>query len=645
MSDPLLPTIHSPADLKKLPLASLKALAQEVRQEIIQTVSQTGGHLASSLGAVELTLALHRAYNTPEDLIVWDVGHQTYAHKLLTGRRERFATLRQEGGISGFPKREESPYDAFNTGHSSTSISAALGMARARDLAEKKHKVVAVIGDGSISNGLAFEALNDAGHQKTDLLVILNDNRMSISSPVGGLSNYLNQILTGRMYNRLKGQVEGLVAAIPAVGKSALKLTYYLEEIAKGLLVPGVLFEELGFRYFGPVDGHDLETLLATLERVRSLSGPIFLHVQTQKGKGFEFAEQDPVAFHGTPQFDAGTGKSKVCSVPTYSQAFSQTLLHLARQHPSLVAIVAAMTSGTALEEFAQTFPKRFFDVGIAEGHAVTLAAGLAAAGFRPVVAIYSTFLQRAYDQVLHDVCLQNLPVIFALDRAGVVGEDGPTHHGLYDLAYLRHLPNLAVFAPADEKDLVAMLKAAVMHPGPVAIRYPRGSVASGCIDLDEPQAKIGQARVVRTGTDVALLGLGNMLAPALAAAEKLARRGVQALVMNPGSVKPLDSAALRRVAGSVRALVTIEDHVVCGGFGSAVLEWLQAEGMARLPVRCLGFPDEIIGQATRDQLFSRYGLTADHIADAAWRLLQPAAKARRAKKSAASGGRRGKRS
>lgn len=630
MSDPLLPKIQSPADLKKLPLSDLKTLAQELRQQIVQTVSQTGGHLASSLGAVELTLALHRVFNTPEDVIVWDVGHQTYAHKLLTGRQARFPTLRQYQGLSGFPKREESPYDAFNTGHSSTSISAALGLARARDLAGKKHKVMAVIGDGSISNGLALEALNDAGQQKTDLLVILNDNRMSINNPVGGLSNYLNQILTGRMYNRLKGQVEGLVAAIPSVGKSALKLTYYLEEIAKGLFVPGVLFEELGFRYFGPGDGHDLDSLLTTLERIRLLPGPILLHLHTRKGKGFEFAEQDPVTFHGTPQFDTCTGKSKSRPALTYSQAFSQTLLHLAHQDPKLVAIVAAMTSGTALDEFAREFPGRFFDVGIAESHAVTLAAGLAAGGFRPVVAIYSTFLQRAYDQILHDVCLQNLPVIFAVDRAGAVGEDGPTHHGLYDLAFLRHLPNMAVFAPADEKDLVGMLKAAAAHRGPVAIRYPRGTVAGGCIDLDEPAVPLGKARLLRPGSDVALLGLGNMVAPALAAAERLARRRVRALVLNPRSVKPLDGAALRRAARRVRALVTVEDHVTCGGFGGAVLEWLQAEGFSRLPVRCLGFPDQIIGQGARDQLFAAHGLTAAGIADAALALLKTSPRRRR---------------
>lgn len=630
MSDPLLPKIQSPADLKKLSLADLKTLAQELRQQIIHTVSQTGGHLASSLGAVELTLALHRVFDTPEDAVVWDVGHQTYAHKLLTGRQARFSTLRQYGGISGFPKREESPYDAFNTGHSSTSISAALGLARARDLAGKKQKVIAVIGDGSISNGLALEALNDAGHLKTDLLVILNDNRMSINGPVGGLSNYLNQILTGRMYNQLKGKIEGLVASIPSVGKSALKLTYYLEEIAKGLFVPGVLFEELGFRYFGPCDGHDLESLLATLERVKSLPGPIFLHVHTRKGKGFEFAEQDPVAFHGTPQFDACTGKSKSRPALTYSQAFAQTLLHLAEKNPKVVAIVAAMTSGTALDAFAREMPQRFIDVGIAEGHAVTLAAGLAAGGFRPVVAIYSTFLQRAYDQILHDVCLQNLPVIFAVDRAGVVGEDGPTHHGLYDLAFLRHLPNMSVFAPADEKDLVGMLKTAVAHRGPVAIRYPRGSVAGGCVDLKEPAIPLGKARVLRPGTDVAILALGNLGAPALAAAEQLARRRVQALVLNPRSVKPLDAEALRRAARRVRAILTVEDHVVCGGFGGAVLEWLHAEGLSRLPVRCLGFPDRVIGQGTREQLFAAHGLTPAGIAEAALQLLASVRKRRR---------------
>ncbi|MBN1594716.1 1-deoxy-D-xylulose-5-phosphate synthase, partial [candidate division FCPU426 bacterium] len=419
----LLQSIHSPADVKKISFAQLEQLAVEIRNFMVTAVAATGGHLASSLGAVELTLALHRVLDLPRDQVVWDVGHQTYAHKILTGRRGRFSTLRQLNGLSGFPKREESPYDAFNTGHSSTSISAALGMARARDLAEGKNKIVAVIGDGSLSNGLAMEALNDAGHIKTDLLVILNDNRMSISTPVGGISNYLNQIITGRVYNRLKEQIEGLLGSIPAVGKSALGLTHYLEEIAKGLIVPGVLFEELGFRYIGPIDGHDVEQVVTTLERVLAFSGPVLLHVLTRKGKGFEYAERDPVSFHGTPKFNADTGERQSCAGVSFSQVFARQLLQLAHKDHKIVAVVAAMTAGTALEEFAEKLPERFFDVGIAESHAVTLAAGMAAGGLKPVVAIYSTFLQRAYDQILHDVCLQNLPVVFALDRAGLVGE------------------------------------------------------------------------------------------------------------------------------------------------------------------------------------------------------------------------------
>jgi 1-deoxy-D-xylulose-5-phosphate synthase len=538
----LLETIQSPADLKALPLEQLGVLAAELRDFMISSVAETGGHLASSLGAVELTLALHCVMNLPHDKLVWDVGHQTYTHKILTGRRNRFHTLRQYEGISGFPKREESPYDAFNTGHSSTSISAALGMARARDLSQKPHRVVAVIGDGSLSNGLALEALNDAGHKKTDLLVVLNDNRMSISKPVGGLSNYLNQIITGQTYNRLKQRAEGLLGALPAVGRSALKITNYLEEIAKGLLVPGVLFEELGFRYLGPVDGHDLALLIPTLERVRMLSGPILLHVLTTKGKGFEYAEKNPETFHGIPEFDTRTGKAKhVTSCISYSKAFSKSLLALARQDPKVVAIVAAMTSGTALDDFAAELPERFFDVGIAEGHAVTLAAGLAAEGFHPAVVIYSTFLQRAYDNILHDVCLQNLPVIFALDRAGLVGEDGPTHHGVFDLAYLRHIPNLTILAPSDENELVRLLKAAMAWKGPVAIRYPRGHAQTRDVNLDLAPAAWGQARTVRRGKDVVILALGNMLAPALKAAEALSAKGVEATVVDPRFVKPLD--------------------------------------------------------------------------------------------------------
>ncbi len=619
----LLETIQSPADLKKMSVEQLRDLAREIRDFMVAKVSETGGHLASSLGAVELTLALYRIFDCPADQIVWDVGHQTYAQKILTGRRDSFGTLRQFGGISGFPKREESEYDAFNTGHSSTSISAALGIARARDLLHAQHKVVAVIGDGSLSNGLALEGLNDAGNKKTDLLVILNDNRMSISPPVGGLSNYLNRIITGNFYNRLKQQMDHMLAAIPRVGQSALKLANYLEESLKGLIVPGVLFEELGFRYFGPVNGHDLDQLLPTLERVRVLSGPIILHVLTVKGKGFEHAEKNPVAFHGTPKFDAATGQRSECPDVTFSQAFARALLHLAEHNPRVVAIVAAMTSGTALDEFAAALPERFFDVGIAEGHAVTLAAGLATGGFKPVVAVYSTFLQRAYDQILHDVCLQNLPVVFALDRAGLVGEDGPTHHGVFDIAYLRHLPNLAIFAPGDAQELVGMLKTALTHPGPVAIRYPRGTGACLELDFSRPAIPLGKARLLRRGKDIAIFAAGHMVPLAVQAAELLAREGIAASVLDPRSLKPLDAEMLSRVARETGAVLTVEDHVLAGGFGSAVLELFQELGLTGLPLARLGLPDRFVEHGSVSQLFEKYHLTAAGIAERGRRLFR----------------------
>ena len=610
----LLNRIQTPKDIKSLSQEQLKQLAAEIRTFMINAVSQTGGHLASSLGAVELTIALHRVLNLPADAIVWDVGHQTYTHKILTGRRDRFHTLRQMRGISGFPKREESVFDIFNTGHSSTSISAALGLARARDLAGKKNKIVAVIGDGSLSNGLAMEALNDAGHKKTDLLVILNDNRMSISPPVGGLSNYLNQIITGRMYNRLKEKAEGLLAAIPAVGKSALGLTHYLEEIAKGLIVPGVLFEELGFRYLGPVDGHDLEQLPATLERIQALSGPLLLHVITPKGKGFEHAEKDPETFHGAPKFDVDTGECLENSVLTFSQAFSRNLLHMAKRDKKIVTIVAAMTSGTAMDEFAYAYPERFFDVGIAEAHAVTMAAGLAIGGFKPVVAIYSTFLQRAYDQIMHDVCLQNLPVIFALDRAGLVGEDGPTHHGVFDIAYLRHLPNMTIVAPSNEAELAGLLKTALQHKGPVAIRYPRGAAKNGSSSAATVAIPLGKARTLRRGSDVALIALGNMLWPALQAAELLHRQGIQATVIDPRSVKPLDEKTILRAVKECSCVITIEDHVLAGGFGSAVLELVRSNKMNSAHVQAMGLPDVFVEHGTREELFAKYHLDAEGI-------------------------------
>lgn len=620
----LLANIQSPAEVKLLSPEELKQLASELRAFLVSSVAETGGHLASSLGAVELALALCRVFQPPQDAIVWDVGHQAYAYKILTGRRDRFRTLRRFGGLCGFPRREENPCDAFNTGHSSTSISAALGLARARDLAGGLNRVVAVIGDGSISNGLAWEGLNDAGHRKTDLLVILNDNRMSISKPVGGLSNYLNRIITGSSYNRLKQKVENLVASIPKVGQTALRMTNTLEELVKGLLVPGVLFEELGFRYLGPIDGHDLDQLLPTLERVRNLTGPILLHVITRKGKGFEHAERNPEVFHGTPPFDVATGRREMSAGMSYSKAFSDALLRRAREDRRIVAITAAMTSGTVLDEFAEQLPERFFDVGIAEGHAVTMAAGLAAGGYRPVVAVYSTFMQRAYDNLVHDVCLQNLPVILALDRAGLVGEDGPTHHGVFDIAYLRHMPNMAVFAPSSAQELAGMLRTALKREGPTAIRYPRGAAFCESPGTGELEVPLGRARVVREGGDVAIFGLGNMLQPALAAAAALERKGVRAAVIDPRSVKPLDAEILTRAALETGAVLTVEDHALAGGFGSAVLELFRQQGvLARMAMDAIGLPDVFIEHGSVPELFRKYGLTAEAIEARCLRLLE----------------------
>ncbi len=609
----LLESIQSPDQLKSLSIEQLETLAGELRARIIETVSGTGGHLASSLGAVELTLALYRVYDPPRDRVLWDVGHQAYAHKLLTGRQKAFATLRQFAGLSGFPKREESPYDIMTCGHSSTSISAGLGLARARDLTRSKHHVISVIGDGSISNGLALEGLNDAGRSAANFLVILNDNGMSISAPVGGLSNYLNRILTGTLYNRWKERVETLIQKIPVFGQTAIKLTYFFEEIAKGLLTPGMLFEELGFRYFGPVDGHDLNELIPMLERIKQLHGPILLHINTRKGKGFVPAEENPVAFHGTPKFDVRTGVRQGSAGLTFSQAFAKTLSSMAQRNPKVVGIVAAMTSGTSLDEFAQAHPKQFFDVGIAEGHAVTMAAGMAASGMRPVVAVYSTFLQRAYDQIFHDVCLQNLPVVFALDRAGLVGEDGPTHHGVFDLAYLRHLPNLSVLAPSSAADLSAMLRGTLRAKSPVAIRYPRGITPDAVWRNSTSVILPGKARLVVSGKDAVILAVGPLLAEALVAADLLKKKHrLSVAVIDVRSVKPLDEELLLKWSKATGAVVTVEDHVLAGGFGSAFLELLQRHGVRDLCVECVGLPDRFIEQGSIAQLRAKYGLTSE---------------------------------
>ena len=512
----LLKQIHSLRDIRSMSLASLGELAREIRHELIKTVANNGGHLAPNLGVVELTLALHRVFNSPVDKIIWDVGHQCYVHKLLTGRKDEFGTLRQFGGICGFPRPSESIHDAFGTGHSSTSISAALGMAIARDLKGENHSVVAVIGDGAMTGGMAFEALNHAGHLKKNLIVVLNDNEMSIAQNVGAMSGYLTRLRTDPMYSRGKEEIEQLLRRIP-IGSTLLKFGERLKDSLKHLVVPGMLFEELGFTYLGPVDGHDLKAVTTILNQARNQKGPVLVHVLTKKGKGYRPAEENPDRFHGVGPFNPATGEViKNSSAPSYSEVFGRTLTRLAQQDQSILAITAAMTSGTGLNSFARLFPGRFFDVGIAEQHAVTLAAGLAKEGYHPVVTIYSTFLQRAYDQILHDVCLQNLPVTFAIDRAGLVGEDGATHHGLFDYAYLRHIPNMVIMAPRDENELQHMLATAVQHPGPAAVRYPRGT-ATGCkMDEELKTLPVGQALVLRKGRDLTLLAVGCMVCMAV---------------------------------------------------------------------------------------------------------------------------------
>lgn len=610
----LLDRVKSPADLKGLNIEELNELAADIREDIIAVVSANGGHLASSLGVVELTIALHHVYETPRDRLVWDVGHQAYAHKILTGRRDRFPTLRQQDGLSGFPKRSESEYDTFDVGHSSTSISAAVGMAVARDVAGENYRVVAVIGDGSMTAGLAFEGLNQAGHLDRDLVVILNDNEMSISENVGALSGYLSRIITGSKAEKFKRDTENLLKRIPRFGERALKVASKAEESIKGLFAPGMLFEEMGFNYVGPVDGHDMEMLVATLRDVRGRKGPVLVHVLTKKGMGYEPAETDPTAFHGTPPFDVVSGKTAKSSGVTYTGVFGDALVDIARDDKSVVAISAAMPEGTGLAKFAKEIPGRFFDVGIAEQHGVTFAAGLAASGLKPVTAIYSTFLQRSYDQVVHDVCMQKLPVIFAMDRAGIVGEDGETHQGLFDVSYLRHVPNLVFMAPKDENELRHMLYTGLSLGSPVAIRYPRGKGEGVALDSEYRQMPVGKAEVILDGSDLAIIALGNTVTPSLAAAESLNAKGYSVGVVNARFVKPLDRELILGLASNVKRIMTVEENVLAGGFGSAVLEVLDDAGMRHVPVRRLGVPDIYVLQGTQAQIRRRLGLDAEGI-------------------------------
>ena len=600
----LLASIDQPSDLRSLSRAQLPGLAAELRQFLLESVARTGGHLSSNLGTVELTVALHYVFNTPHDRIVWDVGHQTYPHKILTGRRDRMHSLRQFGGISGFPKREESEYDTFGTAHSSTSISAALGMAvAARQKGEHRH-AIAVIGDGAMTAGMAFEALNNAGvHDDLPLLVVLNDNDMSISPPVGALNRYLAQLMSGQFYSAAKNVGKQVLRNAPPL----FELAKRLEEHAKGMVVPATLFEKFGFNYVGPIDGHDLNSLIPTLENLRHLKGPQFLHVVTKKGNGYKQAEADPVAYHGPGKFDPAVGlvKSTVPSAPTFTQVFGQWLCDMAAQDVRLVGITPAMREGSGMVEFERRFPDRYHDVGIAEQHAVTFAAGLACEGLKPVVAIYSTFLQRAYDQLIHDVALQNLPVVFALDRAGLVGADGATHAGAYDIAFLRCIPNMAVACPADEAECRALLTTAFEQNHPVAVRYPRGTGPGVALPADLQALPYGKGEIRRTGQRVALLVFGTLLAPALQAAEAL-----DATVANMRWAKPLDTALLAQLASTHDALVTIEEGCVMGGAGAAVLEALQLMGQPR-PVLQLGLPDVFVDHGDPARLLSMLGLDA----------------------------------
>ncbi len=622
----LLDKIKLPDTLRELSGKQLDQIAEEVRQKIIEVTSKTGGHVAPSLGAVELAVALHASFITPKDKIIWDVGHQAYAHKILTGRLDQFETLRTFGGISGFPKPTESPHDAFAVGHASTSISAALGMARVRDLKGEDNAVVAVIGDGSLSGGLAFEGVNNVDGMKGNLIVILNDNEMSISRNVGAYSHYLTRVATSDLYVELRNRIEKVVKRIPRVGVPLFEAARKLKDRTKHIVVSfkvDVMFEELGFKYFGPIDGHNIPLLISTLHYAREINGPVLVHILTKKGKGYPPAEKDPSRFHGTGPFEIKTGKPlNGSSGLTYTKVFGRAMAKLGGQNEKIIGITAAMIDGTGLEEFAAKFPKRFFDVGIAEEHAITFAAGLAISGYRPVAAIYSSFLQRAYDQIVHDVCMQNLPVTFCLDRAGIVGEDGPTHHGAFDLAFMRSIPNMTVMAPKDENELQHMLNTALTVNGPVSVRYPRGKGPGAELDGELKELEIGKGEIafekVESRTQnverrILLIAIGSMVYPSVAAAKLLEKAGKAVTVINARFVKPLDKDLILEQAKQVKQVVTIEEGVIDGGFGSAVLELLADEGV-NVPVQRIGLPDKFIEQGKIAELHKIYGLTAEGI-------------------------------
>jgi 1-deoxy-D-xylulose-5-phosphate synthase len=606
----LLDGITTPADVRALNPTQLAALADEIRNFILNTVCETGGHLSSNLGVVELTLALHYIFETPKDKIVWDVGHQCYTHKIITERRDRFCTIRQKGGLSGFPSRKESLYDVFDTGHASNSISVALGLAEARRQRKEDHFVLAVIGDGSLTGGMAFEALNHAGHLKTDLIVVLNDNEMSISPNVGALSAHLSRVMTGEFMIRLREDFKSRIRNLPKVYKAAR----YFEEAAKGLIGPGLLFEELGFQYVGPVDGHNLNHLIQNLGNIKRLKGPVLVHVVTKKGKGYDPAEDDPARFHGVSRFDVASGNSILNAKPTFTDIFGEALTQLAERDDRIVAITAAMGLGTGLEDFSKRFPGRFYDIGIAEGHGVTFAAALAMGGFRPVVAMYSTFLQRGFDQIIEDVCLQDLPVVFAIDRSGIVGQDGPTHNGSFDMSFLRHIPNVIVTAPKDENELKQMLHSALGYERPVSIRYPRGEAVGVPVSPDFVDIPLGSWEVLREGKDLTIIGCGPVVYTCLAVAEELEKEDdLSCAVLNGRFVKPMDDDVLVKYAAATGRIVTVEENTIVGGFGSGVMETL-TEHDAIVPVKRIGLPDRFLSHSSPSLLRQEIGLDKDGI-------------------------------
>ncbi len=624
MSD-LLSAINQPSDLKQLSDEQLVRLAAEIRDFLLKTVAQTGGHLASNLGVVELTLALHSVFQSPVDQIIWDVGHQSYIHKIITGRFSRFETLRQYKGLSGFPKSEESVHDPFATGHSSTSISAAIGLAKARDLLGENNKIIAVIGDGSLTGGMAFEALNHLGHLQTDLIIVLNDNEMSISKNVGALSRYLTRLRLNPRLRRLKTDVQDLLNKIPRLGPVTVRTLEKLEDSISYLVIPGMFFEELGINYLGPIDGHNINDLKLHLKQAAIHKGPVLVHVLTTKGKGYELAEKNPQRFHGTGPFELGNGQKIGDSMSmSFTEVFSKSLMEMARKDSKILAITAAMADGTGLIDFAREFPERFFDVGIAEEHAVTLAAGLAKKGFRPVVAVYSTFLQRAYDQIIHDVCLQKLPVVFMLDRAGLVGPDGPTHHGAFDLSYLRHIPNLTLMAPKDGNELQDMIFTALRINGPVAIRYPKRDGLKLIMEGAPKELSYGRGEIVQSGQAVALIAVGSMVETALRAGRRLQKNGINCTVVNARFVKPLDKELLLQLAASHQNIITIEENVIAGGFGAAVAEFLAAKGLRGVNLKILGLPDRFITHGSTEVLLENCGLDTEGVCRAVRELNLP---------------------